>query len=270
MRVSAAGRSHVGKKRKVNEDEILIAPDLGLYVLADGMGGHKAGEVASRMAVHTMKSYWEGLKKGVRHSWLGPYDEDLEETANHLINAIAYTNAAIHEAQKRPAYHRMGSTISAAVVGEDMIWAANVGDSRIYLYDQERLRQVSTDHSLAGEQRSLGFGDTSGKGLSPLKNLLTRVLGPEEEVRVDLWTLRPNAGDLLMLCSDGLTNYAEERAIEAVLDDFSLSLERRVTLLIEEALRGGGGDNVSVILLEVQEEGRWDKFKRRFRPRSMA
>lgn len=251
-------------KRKLNEDSYLMAPDLGLYLIADGMGGHKAGEVASRMAVETMADYWRKIHDNKPPSFLEPISRDIPEEAKHLINSIALTNIIIHEAQKKPEYHRMGSTVSAVLVGKDCIWTANVGDSPIYLFEQGRLTQISEEHSIEAEQKSMGLTDPYGSTNPMLKNVLTRVLGLNPKVNVYINPVKPDVGDLIMVCSDGLTNYVSEQSIKTVLDDFTISNERKVDILIDEANRGGGGDNISVILLEVLEEGKWKKLKKRF------
>ena len=265
MNVKATGKSDIGLKRKLNEDSYLIAPELGLYVIADGMGGHKAGEVASRMAVETMADYWRKMRSNKPPSFLETMNKDISENGKHLINSIALTNIIIHEAQKKPEYHRMGSTVSALLEDEDCLWLANVGDSPVYLFDHGRLIQLSQEHSVEAEQKSLGLGmdDSFGSTNPLLKNVLTRVLGLNEKVDVYINSIRPEAGDLIMMCSDGLTNYVPERSIKTILDDFSMSNERKVDILISEANRGGGGDNVSVILLEIFEEGKWQKLKKR-------
>ena len=157
----------------------------------------------------------------------------------------------------------MGSTIAALLVDGNQIWAANVGDSRIYLSDQGRLMQISEDHSLVEEQKSLGLLNAFDPNSPVIKGILTRALGLQEHVEVFAHPIRPEAGDLMLMCSDGLTNFTEEDYIRTVLDDFSMSLERKVSLLVEAALKGGGGDNVSVVLLEFHEEGKWDRLKRR-------
>jgi serine/threonine protein phosphatase PrpC len=261
-----AGKSHVGLKRRINEDRILMAPELGLYAIADGVGGQRAGEVASRLAVGAIEDYWRKFKEGERPALLRPVEEPLSETAKHLINAIAFANRVINEAQKKPAYYGMGSTVAAVVEESETLWVANVGDSRVYLFHQGALVRVSEEHSLEEEQKRLGLSQAFPPGAAFAKNVLTRALGMSETVEVFIKPLETEEGDLTMLCSDGLTNYAEETSISAVLDDFSVSLERKVDILIQEANRGGGGDNVSVILLEVLKEGTWGKLKRKFLP----
>ena len=265
MKVRVTGKSDIGLKRKLNEDSYLIAPDLGLYVIADGMGGHKAGEVASRMAVDTMEDYWKKVNSNKPPSFLEIIKKDISEGAKHLINSIAFANIIIHEAQKKSEYHRMGSTVSALYIDQDCIWSANVGDSPVYLFDHGNLILISEEHSIVAEQKSLGMEDTFGSTNPLMKNLLTRVLGLYEKVDVYITPIKPEVGDIILLCSDGLTNYMSEQSIKTVMDDFSISLERKVDVLISEANLGGGGDNISVILMEVVEEGKWKKFKKKFK-----
>lgn len=265
MKVEVTGKSDIGLKRKLNEDSYLIAPDLGLYVIADGMGGHKAGEVASRMAVDTMEDYWKKVNSNKPPPFLEIIKKDISEGAKHLINSIAFANIIIHEAQKKAEYHRMGSTVSALYIDKDCIWSANVGDSPVYLFDHGNLTLISEEHSIEAEQKSLGMEDTLGSTNPLMKNLLTRVLGLYEKVDVYITPVKPEVGDIILLCSDGLTNYMSEQSIKTVLDDFSISLERKVDVLISEANLGGGGDNISIILMEVVEEGKWKKFKKKFK-----
>ena len=208
---------------------------------------------------------WVQIKKDKPPAFLEPINKDVSEGAKHLINSISLTNIIIHEAQKKPEYHRMGSTVSALLVEKDSLWAANVGDSPIYLFDHGRLIQISEEHSIEAEQRAMGLTDTLSSTGPAMKNMLTRVLGLNQKVDVYITPIRPEAGDLILVCSDGLTNYMTEQAIGTVLDDFSTSLERKTDILINEANRGGGGDNISAIILEILEEGKWDKFKKKLK-----
>ena len=264
MKVKAVGKSDKGLKRKMNEDSLLVAPDLGLFVIADGMGGHKAGEVASRMVVETMADYWQEVKKLRPPSFLEPMEGNISENAKHLINSISFTNILIHEAQKKREYRGMGSTVSALLVDDDCIWSANVGDSPVFLYDRGRLIQVSEEHSVDAEHRSMGLDDAFSALNPMLKNILTRVLGLDEKVNVYITPIYPDVGDLILMCSDGLTNELSQLSIKNVLDDFLMPMRRKVDLLIQQAIDSGGGDNISVILLEVTEEGTWKELKRKF------
>lgn len=265
MRIRAIGKTDIGLKRKLNEDNLLIAPDLGLYVVADGMGGHKAGEVASRMVVETMADYWKKVRSGQPPSLLSPVHKEPSVSAKHLVNSISLSNMLIHEAQKRVEYHRMGSTVSALLQDGERFWLANVGDSPVYYLNQERLTLISEEHSLQAESRNLGLetDDPLGSTNPLLKNILTRVLGLNERVEVYLHPLRPKPGDMVMMCSDGLTNYLPVASIRTILSDGSIPIERKADILVKEANEAGGGDNITVILIEILEEGKWQRLKRK-------
>ncbi len=264
MKIHAAGKSDIGLKRKINEDSILVSPELGLYVVADGVGGHRAGEVASQMAVNTLESYWKEIKAGKAPSFLHPVDESLPDRARHLLNSIHLANLAVFEAQKENQYRGMGTTIAVLLEDKDKLWAANVGDSRIYHYNNERLMQMSKDHSLAEEKKLLEMFPGIDPNDTFAKNALTRALGLRDTVEAYLNPIIPNVGDQLLICSDGLTNYVNEEAIQLILSDPGMELERKVNVLVDEANKGGGGDNISVVLLEIQKQGKWDKFKQKF------
>jgi serine/threonine protein phosphatase PrpC len=264
MKLQVAGKSHVGMKRKLNEDNYLIRPELGLYLIADGMGGHKAGEVASRMVVDTIEKYWQELAGKTNRSLLESIESNVSDKAKHLMNSISLANTVVHEAQKKPQYHRMGSTISALLVEKKTIWSANVGDSPVFLFKQGRLIIVSEEHSIVAEQKSMGMSDSLSSTSPLIKNMLTRVLGLDEKVDIYITPIGPEEGDMILMCSDGLTNCLSEKAIRSILSNALTSLEDKVEVLVGEANRGGGGDNITVILLKVMEEGRWDKLKKRF------
>ena len=264
MKIIAAGKTDKGLKRKLNEDSLLMAEDMGLFVIADGMGGHKAGEVASRMVVETMSDYWQKVKNNNPPSFLEAIPQDISENAKHLINSISLSNIIVHEAQKRPEYHRMGTTVSALLLEKSVIWAGNVGDSPVFLFDHGRLIMVSEEHSVEAEKRKLGRGDSLSSTSPFLKNILTRVLGLNEKVNVYITPIRPEKGDIIMMCSDGLTNFVSLPSIKSTLSEASLSLEEKVEILIDLANEAGGGDNISVVLLEVIQEGKWQKIRKRF------
>ncbi len=264
MKVITAGKTDRGLKRKLNEDSLLLNDELGLYVIADGMGGHKAGEVASRMVVETMADYWDKVKNDNPPSFFEPITNDVSENARHLINSISLSNIIVHEAQKRPEYHRMGTTVSALLIEKNCMWAGNVGDSPVFLFDQGRLILVSEEHSVEAEKQKLGRGDSLSSTSPFLKNILTRVLGLNEKVNVYITPIRPEKGDIIMMCSDGLTNFVSVPSIKSILSEPTLSLEEKVDFLIDGAKEGGGGDNISVILVEVVQEGTWQKIKKRF------
>jgi PPM family protein phosphatase len=262
MKLNAAGKTDAGLKRDRNEDSILMIPAMGLYVVADGMGGHRAGEIASKIVVDTMKDYWDKIGNNERPSFLGPVAEDLPERARHLLNSIFFANRVIHEAQRQPQYQGMGSTVAALLVEGNRIWSANVGDSRVYLMTRGRLELISEEHSVEAEQKSLGLFDSLNTTNPFIKNLLTRALGPNEGVDAFITVMEPAPGDLILACSDGLTNYMTDEAITEILCSSS-PVEQKVDELIDGANLGGGGDNITVVLLEVMKEGIWDKLKNR-------
>lgn len=264
MKVRSAGNSSIGLKRRINEDSYLINPDVGLYLVADGMGGHKAGEIASRIVVDTMNDYWMKLYRNEPVSFVEPVTRDVPEIAKHLINSISLANIIIHEAQKTPEYRGMGSTVSALLVDKSRIWSANVGDSRVYLSADGALKIISEEHSVEAEQKSLGLLNSHSSSNPYIKNLLTRALGLNKTVNAFITSIEPSPGDIIMLCSDGLTNFTSEEAVRLILSDPDAGLEDKVGHLIDAANSGGGGDNITVILLEVLEDGMWRRFINRF------
>ena len=261
MKIKTAGNTDIGLKRKINEDRYLVRPDLGLFIVADGMGGHKAGEVASRMVVETMVEYWIKMKLKKIPSFLEPVNKEISEKANHLVNSIYTSNMLVHEAQKKLQYMQMGSTVSAVLIEGDALWVANVGDSPVYLTDKGKLIQISEEHSVAAEQRSMGLDRFLNSSNQSLKNTLTRAIGMHEKVDVYIKKVVPDEGDIILICTDGLTNYFPEESINKVINHPLFPLESKVRALIDGANKGGGGDNISVILIEVLEESRMEKIK---------
>jgi PPM family protein phosphatase len=265
MKLNAAGKSDIGMKRKLNEDSLLMSPGMGLYVVADGMGGHKAGEIASRIVVDTIKDYWMKINKNEHPSFIEPITKDIPDRAKHLVNSISLANRVIYEAQQQPQYHGMGSTVSSLLVDKNRLWSANVGDSRVYLLTGGKLKIVSEEHSVEAEQKNLGLYDSNGSTNPFMKNLLTRALGLNEKVDTFITAIEPEPGDIILACSDGLTNYMSEESIVTILENASLSVEQKVDALINAANEGGGGDNITVILLEILDEGGWARLKNRLR-----
>ena len=265
MKLKTAGSTDIGLERKVNEDRYIIRQDLGLFIVADGMGGHKAGEVASRMIVKTMVDYWYNMKLKKVPSFLEPVNKEISEKANHLINSINMSNVMVHQAQKRPEYLQMGSTVSALLQEGDAFWLANVGDSPVYLTDKGKIIQISEEHTIAAEQKSMGLITFLSSSNLSFKNMLTRVIGMHKKVDIFIRKIVPEAGDIILLCSDGLTNYLSEEFITKVLNHPLMPLESKVKALIDGANKGGGGDNITVILIEVIKESRMEKIKNKLK-----
>lgn len=265
MRLKAAGNSHVGLKRKVNEDSYLLCPDIGLYVVADGMGGHRAGDIASRIVTDTIKDYWMKIKKNKYQFLIESTEKELPENAKYLLNSISLANLIIYEAQKNPQYSGMGSTVSALLVDKNLIWSANVGDSRVYLLSHGNLKIISEEHSVEAEQKNMGLINSHILTNPHIKNLLTRVLGMNKKVDAFITAIEPDPGDMILMCSDGLTNYMSEESIKVIICNSGLPIKQKVNALINTANDGGGGDNITAILLEVLKEGTWGRLRNRLK-----
>ena len=234
-----AGDTNIGKVRAANEDTLILDPGLGLYAVLDGMGGANAGDVASQLASDTIREY-------VQHRALALTPCDLLEQAIIAGSAAVYSAAQI-EADR----HGMGTTVVAClVVDPSYIVVAHVGDSRAYLLRGGRLQPLTRDHTIVEELAGRGLLTPDEVERHPYKNVLSRNLGSRPDARVDVIEVEVRPGDRLLLCSDGLYGYASADAIQYVLGsgDAPEEVERD---LIELALRGGGGDNVSTIVIEV-------------------
>ena len=251
MKFRSAGKTHIGRKRKINEDRILLSDNLGLFVVADGIGGHNAGDVASQMVVEILEDYWKKLREGSPPLFIRCFEKGTPHMAKHLINSISLSNAIVYEAKKGPRFDKMGSTVTSLLVDGDQLWLANVGDSPAYNFTCGELIQISEEHSLEEEQKALRIESDGSSGNRAFRNILTRAIGLEDKIAVFISSLEPAIGDIVMLCSDGLTNNTSGKNISAILSDKSLSLSRKADALVEEANLGGGDDNISIILLEV-------------------
>ncbi|NVN99863.1 MAG: Stp1/IreP family PP2C-type Ser/Thr phosphatase [Geobacteraceae bacterium] len=246
----AAGLSDKGMVRDGNEDSILVAPDLNLYVVADGMGGHNAGEIASKMAVDVLRDYISRTAAG-GEVLIGRHDQSVSDTANHLASGIKLANRVIYEsAQSNPAWKNMGSTIVAVLLEDERLSIAHAGDSRAYLIRGESIIQLTDDHSLVAEQVRKGLISREDAETSTRRNIITRGLGVDLELEVDLSDLPVTDGDRILLCSDGLSNMLTDQAIAAITQGYRDPLEV-CQKLIEEANRSGGTDNISAVIIMI-------------------
>ncbi len=255
MRVRTAARTDVGRRRTNNEDTHYADEGLGLFLVADGLGGHASGEVASRLAVETIRDQlttW--AKGGAAPPALGPPISGAPEAATHLANSIRFANRVIHgAATTRPEYRGMATTVVAALVADGRVILAHVGDSRIYRVRDRKLDQVSRDHSLVREQVALGIISEDEAVVSPQRNVVTRAVGMEPTVAVDVQDEAVREGDTLLLCSDGLSDMVDEPIIlEAVIqagDDLDAACEA----LVELANAQGGKDNITAVLVRFSD-----------------
>jgi protein phosphatase len=252
----AAGQTSVGMVRKNNEDAFFLAPEKGLLVVADGMGGHASGEIASRMAVDAIRNYFDAPGEGCKPPLIGRYDDDLTEDTNRLGSAVRLANMAIYEAaQRNDKWRGMGTTIVCALLNKRKLSIAHVGDSRLYLIRAGGIEQLTDDHSVVAEQVKRELISREEADQSEIKNMLTRALGTETNVEVDLNQLNLLGNDVLVLCTDGLTNMVRDEEILSLVlagRDPSVVSQR----LIARANEGGGKDNITVIVAYINEESR--------------
>jgi serine/threonine protein phosphatase PrpC len=233
--VEQAHRSDTGRQRSANEDSYFARPPV--FAVADGMGGAQAGEVASRLAAESFGSARRG-----------------QESPEAYLKAIARTaNARIHRlAQADSSRSGMGTTLTAALVDDDEVGLAHVGDSRAYLFREGELKLLTSDHSLVEELRRSGRLTDEQAEDHPQRSIITRALGPEREVDVDTMTYRARPGDVYLLCSDGLTTMLREERIAAVLAE-APSLPEAVDRLVGEANDAGGRDNITVVAFRLED-----------------
>lgn len=241
--VEEAHRTDTGRQRHANEDAYFARDSL--FAVADGMGGAQAGEVASRLAAES----FEPVRRG-------------EESPEAYLRAIARTaNARIHRlAQADSSRSGMGTTLTAALVEDDEVSFAHVGDSRAYVFRDGELKLLTSDHSLVEELRRQGRLTDEQAEDHPQRSIITRALGPEREVEVDTMTYRARPGDVYLLCSDGLTTMVREDRIAATLADAG-SLDDAVSSLVREANEAGGRDNITVVAFRVEEAEREPETK---------
>jgi len=235
---AAAAITDRGRKRPSNEDAFGYSVERGVYVVCDGMGGAAAGEIASSLAVDEFMKLLTGL------SAANPLPADAEL-------AIAQANQAIFtRAERSNKLNGMGTTLVALLTSEPHVWMVNVGDSRGYRMRNGRLEQITLDHSLVEEQVRMGRLERSEALRSPLRNVITRALGTQSSVAPDVFELEAVAGDMFLLCSDGLTRELSDANIESLLGAAG-PLEELCTRLVAAANQAGGHDNITCILIRV-------------------
>lgn len=255
MEITAFGITDQGRVRGNNEDSLLVDDRLGLYAVADGMGGHKGGEVASRMAVDILRDSIARATEG-NGAILGMVDQNVSREANLLASGIRLANRAIFEAAgSNPDWRGMGTTMVAVLVHGGRAGIAHVGDSRAYLLRNGVLRQLTADHSLVAEQLRKGIITAEEAERSTRKNVITRALGQGDDMDIDMQDLELASGDRLLLCSDGLSGMLKDAEIAALLNAHPAP-EAACRDLVEQANASGGRDNVTVVVVEfLQRQG---------------
>ena len=263
MESAFGAKTDVGLKRSHNEDSLCAEHDQGLYVVCDGMGGQNAGEVASGLAVEVIQRHMREARHNADLPLVGEYDRQFSPQTNRLASAIRLANQVIHSAAKgQPGQEGMGTTVVSAALNGQVLSVAHVGDSRMYLVRGETIQPLTSDHSLVAEQVRMGILTEEEAERSPQKNIITRALGVDENVEVELDEVPVMRGDSLLLCSDGLTRGVKPAEI---LDTIRREQEPQAASdrLIELANAAGGEDNTTVILIKIQKEtthGLWARL----------
>lgn len=257
----------VGLKRAHNEDRFCAEPSLGLYVVCDGMGGRHAGEIASTLAIDSIQRHIREAARQPGFPLVGAYDPAFSPKTNRLASAIQFANQVVYEhAWQRPECAGMGTTVVATLIKDQLLSLAHVGDSRLYLIRDQTIQPLTMDHSLVGEQIRQGLMSEAEAERSLQKNVITRALGVQPTVEVELSEVPIRSQDLLLLCSDGLTRGVTPREILQTLSgaDDPQAMSRR---LVDMANAVGGADNTTVVIIALRSDSQlsvWKRLRERF------
>jgi len=251
LKIKAAGLSDVGLKRDHNEDNLAMDDSIGLYIVADGMGGHLAGEVASNVAVQIVLknvSYWIANNTPENELFDFP-DSTLSRKANYIVSSIKLANRVIYEMSKEyTEYKGMGTTIVVLSIMPSLVISANVGDSKIYLIRENTMQPLSKEHNMVTEQLEMGLISKEEAEISPLRHILTRNLGSSDTVDADSFEIEPMNNDRYLLCTDGLTDLVSDDEILTIVNNGD-DPEDLCRQLVSEANKRGGKDNITVSLI---------------------
>jgi len=252
IKLSSAVLSHPGLRREANEDSVCARKDLGLYIVADGMGGHAAGEVASRMAAQVIETFINDTREAdVNTTWPFPYDANLSLDGNRLTAAFRLANRRLTTAMENDeALRGMATTAAVLLANKGKPVVAHVGDSRVYLYRGGALTQVTQDHSWVTEQVRAGVLTESDARHHPWRHVVTRALSGGDDPEVDVRELDVQVGDRILLCSDGLSGVVAPDKLAGILGR-SGPLEQTCQDLVDAANEAGGPDNITVAMLQV-------------------
>ena len=255
MHLQYAAATDRGLVRRHNEDCYVANDDLGLFVVADGMGGHVGGEVASRTVADGVLEFIRATATDPDKTWPFGVDPELSQPANRLQVAIRCANQKLAElVSADTALGGTGATISAALFAEDRLVVSNLGDCRAYLVRDGQSFQITRDHSYVAEQIALGLLDTEEARHHPLRHMVTRAVSGEAGIFVDTWEIKVEAGDRVLLCSDGVHSLLPDAELSA-LAAATGPLEDICQRIVEAVKREGGTDNLTVILVEVSQPG---------------
>lgn len=258
MMIEAYGKSDVGMRREKNEDSYLINKELGLFMVADGMGGHAGGEFASNMAVRSVEEMIQKIEANGGSLEIEGEHVGKTDYRAHIKHSIQEaSNRIFVESIKNPSLRGMGTTSVAMLVRGGRIYVANVGDSRCYLIRDGNIVQLTTDHSIVGEQLRAGMITQDAAREHKLKNIITRSVGFQEKVEIDVVIKVPKPGDVYLMCSDGLSNMVDdEQMLEIVTNN---TVPEACEVLVDSANARGGDDNITVVLAKVTQVGPEDE-----------
>ena len=252
MKAFSAGLTNIGRKRDNNEDTFYVDDNIGLYIVADGMGGHRAGEVASRTVVSSIRDYMDAFVSSEEAQRMGT--GEMSPASAAVCHSIELANRVVHQlSQDQGSYKGMGSTAAVAFLHGDTLVTANVGDSRIYLARQGKLEQLTQDHTLLAEQMRKNPGFNPNFSTTPMKHILMRAVGIQETVQTDAYEMQPLSGDMVLMCSDGLTDMLSDHdVLQAILEGGTVDeICRRLVNLANER---GGIDNITVVVIQFEKE----------------
>jgi protein phosphatase len=252
MRVRFAGETDVGMKRTHNEDFLYLPDEERLIMVADGMGGHASGDLASRLAVDTIVDFFRATSEEPEISWPFLVDRDNRMHENRLVTGVKLANLKIFEAAQRNSRFRgMGTTIVACFFCEDLVLIGHVGDSRVYHIHGNEMTQITEDHSLLNDYIKMKRITPDEVDRFPHKNVIVRALGMKETVAVDILSANPVLGDIFLLCSDGLSGMVEDGDMLKLVHS-EKDLDRCCEKLVESANANGGVDNITVALARLE------------------
>jgi len=254
-RIDAFGLTDVGRKRKHNEDAYALDAAEGFFVVADGMGGHAAGEVAAKITVETIGEFIAATRQKEEATWPFKYNHELHFNSNRLAVAIEKANERVMAAvAAQPWLKGMGTTVVAGLLNEKILSLAHVGDSRAYLFRSGELTRLTDDHSWVHEQVTAGILTEEEAKTHPLKNVVTRALGGGPSVSPDLREMEFSKGDAFLFCSDGLTTMLSDEEIrDSVASNAEQGTEALCQGLVDLANEKGGVDNITVVFVRIEE-----------------
>jgi serine/threonine protein phosphatase PrpC len=250
VRIRYAAKTDVGMKRTHNEDYFALIEDEQLFIVADGMGGHACGEVASKLAADVVGEFY-AHSRDADATWPYRYDHNLSYVENRMVAGFRLANLRIFQkSQSEPNLRGMGTTVVGCLINGDHAYVAHVGDSRVYRIRRGEIKQLTRDHSLFEDYKDARPDMTEEEAKNfPHKNVITRALGMRETVQVDIRGFQIESGDIYVLCSDGLSGMVTDDSIRSIVQN-AKSLERAVAELVDQANRHGGTDNITTLLLQ--------------------